>query len=76
MVDVAREAAAFRDSLRAYGLAADGLVRPALTVVAQGVVEIGRTTVDLFRARLADPSRPVRTGTVATTLIVRGSGKR
>jgi LacI family transcriptional regulator len=132
-------AVAFRDSLRAYGLAVDGLVRPgpveperiaaalasvqggrspatalitgnacttiaviralgpgfgalalvgfddfpladllhpALTVVAQGVVEIGRTTVDLFRARLADPSRPVQTVTVPTTLVVRGSGER
>lgn len=51
------------------------LLRPGLTVVAQGDVEIGRTTVDLFRARLADRTRPVQTVTVPTTLIVRGSGE-
>lgn len=56
-----------------FGLA--DLLRPGLTVVAQGDVEIGRTAIDLFRARLADPSRPVRTVTVPTTLIARGSGE-
>jgi LacI family transcriptional regulator len=56
-----------------FGLA--DLLRPGLTVVAQGDVEIGRTAIDLFRARLADPSRPSRTVTVPTTLITRGSGE-
>ena len=51
------------------------LLRPGLTVVAQGDEEIGRTTVDLFRARLADRSRPVERVIVPTTLIVRGSGE-
>ncbi|HEY0808307.1 MAG TPA: substrate-binding domain-containing protein, partial [Pseudonocardiaceae bacterium] len=51
------------------------ILRPSLTVVAQGDAEIGRTAVDLFRARLANPARPVQTITVPTTLIVRGSGE-
>jgi LacI family transcriptional regulator len=51
------------------------ILRPSLTVVAQGEAEIGRTAVDLFRARLANPARPVQTITVPTTLIVRGSGE-
>jgi LacI family transcriptional regulator len=51
------------------------LLRPGLTVVAQGVEQIGRTTVDLFRARLADRDRPVQRVVVPTTLIVRGSGE-
>jgi LacI family transcriptional regulator len=51
------------------------LLRPGLTVVAQGEAEIGRTTIDLFRARLADPARPIQTLTVPTTLIPRGSGE-
>ena len=51
------------------------LLRPGLTVVAQGDREIGQTAIDLFRSRLADRERPVRTVTVPTTLIVRGSGE-
>jgi LacI family transcriptional regulator len=51
------------------------LLRPGLTVVAQGEAEIGRTTIDLFRARLADPGRPIQTVTVPTRLIPRGSGE-
>ena len=51
------------------------LLRPGLTVVAQGDLEIGQTAIDLFRSRLADRERPVRTVTVPTTLIVRGSGE-
>jgi LacI family transcriptional regulator len=51
------------------------LLRPGLTVVAQGDAEIGRTAIDLFRARLDNPARPVQTVTVATTLIARGSGE-
>jgi LacI family transcriptional regulator len=56
-----------------FGLA--DLLRPGLTVVAQGDVEIGRTAIELFRSRLADPFRPIRTVTVPTTLITRGSGE-
>jgi LacI family transcriptional regulator len=51
------------------------LLRPGLTVVAQGEAEIGRTTIDLLRSRLADPSRSIQTVTVPTTLIPRGSGE-
>ena len=51
------------------------LLQPGLTVVAQGEAEIGRTTIELFRARLADPERPLQTVTVPTTLIPRGSGE-
>ena len=51
------------------------LLRPGLTVVAQGDREIGRTAIDLLQARLADPAGPVRTVVVPTTLIVRGSGE-
>jgi LacI family transcriptional regulator len=51
------------------------LLRPRLTVVAQGDAEIGRTAIDLFRARLADRDRPVQTVIIPTTLIARGSGE-
>jgi LacI family transcriptional regulator len=51
------------------------LLRPGLTVVAQGEAEIGRTTIDLFRARLSEPGRPIQTVTVPTTLVARGSGE-
>jgi LacI family transcriptional regulator len=51
------------------------ILRPALTVVAQDEATIGRTTIDLFQARLADPTHPVRTVTVPTALIARGSGE-
>ncbi|WP_329171817.1 LacI family DNA-binding transcriptional regulator [Streptomyces sp. NBC_01477] len=56
-----------------FGLA--DLLRPGLTVVAQGDMEIGRTAIELFRARLAEPARPVRTVIVTTSLITRGSGE-
>ncbi len=51
------------------------LVQPALTVVAQDTVTIGRTAVELLRARMADPSRPVQTVVVPVALKVRGSGE-
>ena len=51
------------------------LLRPGVTVVAQGDQEIGRTAIELFQDRLADPARPVRTVMVPTTLIARGSGE-
>jgi LacI family transcriptional regulator len=51
------------------------LLRPGVSVVAQGDEEIGRTAIELFQARLADPVRPVQTVVVPTTLIARGSGE-
>lgn len=51
------------------------LLQPALTVVAQDTAEIGRTAVELLRARSADPSRPVQTVVVPVALKVRGSGE-
>ncbi|MET9479549.1 LacI family DNA-binding transcriptional regulator [Streptomyces sp. NPDC006638] len=51
------------------------LLRPGLTVIAQGDEEIGRTAIELFRTRLSDPSQPVRTITIPPTLIARGSGE-
>ncbi|MFI6604655.1 LacI family DNA-binding transcriptional regulator [Nonomuraea sp. NPDC050536] len=51
------------------------LLRPALTVVAQNTAELGGTAVELLRARIADPSRPVQNVTVPVSMIVRGSGE-
>jgi LacI family transcriptional regulator len=51
------------------------LLRPGLTVVAQGEARIGASVIDLLRARRADPARPVQTVTVPTALIPRGSGE-
>jgi LacI family transcriptional regulator len=51
------------------------LLQPALTVVAQNTSAIGRTAVELLRARIADPARPVETVVVPLDLTVRGSGE-
>jgi LacI family transcriptional regulator len=51
------------------------LLRPGLTVVAQGDEEIGRTAYELFRARLAQPDRPIERVVIPTRLVVRGSGE-
>jgi LacI family transcriptional regulator len=51
------------------------LLRPGMTVVAQGEVQMGAAVIDLFCARRVDPERPVQTVTVPTTLIPRGSGE-
>jgi LacI family transcriptional regulator len=51
------------------------LLQPALTVVAQDTAKIGRSAVELLRARIADPSRPVQTVIVPVSLTVRGSGE-
>ncbi|MEU2621940.1 LacI family DNA-binding transcriptional regulator [Streptomyces sp. NPDC007157] len=51
------------------------LLQPALTVIAQHTPEIGRTAVELLRARIADPGRPVQTVIVPVTLKIRGSGE-
>ncbi|HTJ38844.1 MAG TPA: LacI family DNA-binding transcriptional regulator [Dactylosporangium sp.] len=51
------------------------LLRPGLTVVAQGDEEIGRTAFELFRSRLEHPDRPIERVVVPTRLIIRGSGE-
>lgn len=51
------------------------LLRPGLTVVAQGEERIGTAIIDLLRARTAEPERPIQTVVVPTTLIARGSGE-
>jgi len=51
------------------------LLQPALTVIAQRTSEIGQTAVELLRARIADPGRPVQTVIVPVALTVRGSGE-
>ncbi|GLW09283.1 LacI family transcriptional regulator [Microtetraspora sp. NBRC 13810] len=51
------------------------LLRPDLTVVAQDDTAIGSTAIELLRARIADPSRPVSRVTVPVELLVRGSGE-
>jgi LacI family transcriptional regulator len=51
------------------------LLQPALTVVAQDTATIGRTAVELLRARMADPARPLQTVVVPLDLKVRGSGE-
>lgn len=51
------------------------LLQPALTVVAQNTATIGRTAVELLRARIAEPDRPVETVIVPLDLVVRGSGE-
>ncbi|MEU6341522.1 LacI family DNA-binding transcriptional regulator [Streptomyces sp. NPDC046977] len=56
-----------------FGLA--DLLRPGVTVVAQGDEEIGRTAIELLTARRANRARPTRTVIVSTRLIPRGSGE-
>jgi LacI family transcriptional regulator len=51
------------------------LLQPALTVVAQDTATIGRTAVELLRARIADPARPLQTVVVPLDLKIRGSGE-
>jgi LacI family transcriptional regulator len=51
------------------------LLQPALTVVAQNTTAIGRTAVELLRARIAEPDRPGQTVVLPLDLIVRGSGE-
>jgi LacI family transcriptional regulator len=51
------------------------LLQPALTVVAQDTAKIGRIAVELLRARIADPARPVQTVVVPIVLKERGSGE-
>jgi len=51
------------------------LLQPALTVVAQDTATIGRTAIELLRARIADPARPLQTVIVPLELRIRGSGE-
>ncbi|WP_424533233.1 LacI family DNA-binding transcriptional regulator [Sphaerisporangium viridialbum] len=51
------------------------LLRPDLTVVAQDTTAIGSTAIDMLRARIADPARPVHRVTVPVELVRRGSGE-
>ncbi|MFB7224326.1 LacI family DNA-binding transcriptional regulator [Streptomyces sp. NPDC002596] len=51
------------------------LLQPALTVVAQETTTIGQTAVELLRARIADPNRPVQNVIVPVSLKIRGSGE-
>jgi LacI family transcriptional regulator len=51
------------------------LLQPPLTVVAQDTATIGRTAVELLRARIADPTRPVQDVVVPLQLKIRGSGE-
>jgi LacI family transcriptional regulator len=51
------------------------LLRPDLTVVAQDSEAVGRTAVELLRARIAEPGLPPRRVTTPVRLIVRGSGE-
>jgi LacI family transcriptional regulator len=51
------------------------LLQPALTVVAQDTATIGRTAVELLRARIANPNRAVQTVVLPLALKVRGSGE-
>lgn len=46
-----------------------------LTVIARDEEQIGRTALDLYRERVADPSSPARTIVMPTKLIARGSGE-
>lgn len=52
------------------------VLQPGLTVVAQGLEEMGRKAFDLLTARMTDDSLPVRRVVVPTRLVARGSGER
>jgi LacI family transcriptional regulator, galactose operon repressor len=51
------------------------LLRPALTVIARDETQIGRTALDMYRERVANPAGPARTIVMPTMLIARGSGE-
>lgn len=53
---------------------ADAL-EPAITVVAQDPLTIGRTAAELAFARIDDPQRPTEQVVVPSTLVTRGSGE-
>ncbi|MEE6295552.1 LacI family DNA-binding transcriptional regulator [Georgenia wangjunii] len=49
------------------------MVTPGITAVAQDVLELGRTAVDVLLDRLAEPDAPVRTVVVPAHVVERGS---
>ena len=49
------------------------LIEPPLTAVAQNWETIGRRASEMLLARIADPSRPVRTERIVSSLMVRRS---
>ncbi len=51
------------------------LLEPAVTVVAQDPLAIGRLAAELAFARMDDPDRPTQVHIVPATLITRGSGE-
>jgi LacI family transcriptional regulator len=51
------------------------LLRPGVTVMAQDAAAVGRQAAEILFARLAGDDSPVRTVTVRTRLLVRGSGE-
>ena len=53
-----------------------GLIRPALTTVAQPAYELGRSAARLLAKRIAEPARPPSTVTLATHLEIRASSVR
>jgi Transcriptional regulators len=51
------------------------LLRPALTVIAQDIQQLGRQAAELLFERLRQPDVPIRRTTVPVRLIHRGSGE-
>ena len=49
------------------------VVKPALTVVAQPVYEMGKCAADLLLARIADPERPIEEIVLKATIHIRQS---
>jgi LacI family transcriptional regulator len=51
------------------------ILRPGISVIAQGVEQLGRTAAEMLFRRLDGDQSPTRTVTVPTRLIQRGSGE-
>lgn len=49
------------------------VVKPALTVVAQPIYEMGKCAAELLLARIADPMRPIQEIVLQATVHIRGS---
>lgn len=49
------------------------VIKPALTVVAQPVYEMGRCAAELLLARITDPNRPIQEVVLQATVLVRQS---
>ncbi len=74
----AMERLGVRDTVALIGfddIALGDLLKPALTVVAQDIGELGRQAAELAFERLACPAEPFRRVTVPVRLITRGSGE-